>query len=442
MRGHRRAPAPHGTFRRSTSPPQGPAQGTPATTAKWSHGQPSGPYGVTYGQPGYYGVPAEPKSLSIASLCCGIAVLVGLGSSSCRRLPPLSWATWHTFGNPQAGALAIAGLVLGYVGLALTAILLIVYRGGDLRRRQRRIRLLPALRQASRLTSASVASGPRTSRVAFASSQAPRRSNDAAHALVPHPRPAAAQCPGVVLHPLVADNAAALHPRSPAAAVVPRRSSRRRRRRSAAAGTGPCASQPGQASAGSRSGTQCMAVLKESLNAVRGPGEVEVHQPGGAAVPDHHVLRRHVQVADQPGGSPCGVLPDRPGRKRMCRRHEPGRRGVQPAHQRRHGRPAAPRTAPRLRHGPGALARARRSGRPGPPSSRPRNRGAPSKPASSSQSRYVGDREGLRLVRAADGSAHPHHALGDVARRHEFDVGRLAGGGDVERGTQPAARCR
>ena len=46
----------------------------------------------------------------------------------------------------------------------------------------------------------------------------------------------------------------------------------------------------------------------------------------------------------------------------------------------------------------------------------------------------AGDGQGLRLVRAADGSADPHHAVGDIARRHEFDVGRLACGGDVDAG--------
>ncbi|MHA7223797.1 hypothetical protein ACX80S_15990 [Arthrobacter sp. RHLT1-20] len=42
------------------------------------------------------------------------------------------------------------------------------------------------------------------------------------------------------------------------------------------------------------------------------------------------------------------------------------------------------------------------------------------------------DGQGLWLVRAADRSAHPHHAVGDIARRHEVDVGRLAWGGDAD----------
>ncbi|BCW65366.1 hypothetical protein NicSoilB4_01290 [Arthrobacter sp. NicSoilB4] len=39
------------------------------------------------------------------------------------------------------------------------------------------------------------------------------------------------------------------------------------------------------------------------------------------------------------------------------------------------------------------------------------------------------DRQGLRLVRAADCSAHPHHTVGDIARRQEFDVGRSPAAG-------------
>ena len=55
--------------------------------AQWSGAHPGGPQqpyaqqpfvqqGSPYGYPGYYGIPAEPKSLSIASMVCGIASVI------------------------------------------------------------------------------------------------------------------------------------------------------------------------------------------------------------------------------------------------------------------------------------------------------------------------------------------------------------------------------
>lgn len=104
-------------------PPQGPAQGPP-TPPNGPYGQPSGPYGVTYGQPSYYGMPPEPKSLSIASLCCGIAVFLGLGIFILPQIAAVVLGHMGYLREPAGRGLAIAGLVLGYLGLALTAIVL------------------------------------------------------------------------------------------------------------------------------------------------------------------------------------------------------------------------------------------------------------------------------------------------------------------------------
>ena len=78
--------------------------------AQWSGAHPGGPQqpyaqqpfvqqGSPYGYPGYYGIPAEPKSLSIASMVCGIASVI------------MGWLLL-----PQFAAI-ITGLVLGYLCL-------------------------------------------------------------------------------------------------------------------------------------------------------------------------------------------------------------------------------------------------------------------------------------------------------------------------------------
>ena len=86
--------------------------------------QPAGPYGAAYGQPSYYGMPPEPKGLSIASLCCGIAVFLGLGLFILPQIAAVVLGHLALLREPAGRGLAIAGLVLGYLGLALTAIVL------------------------------------------------------------------------------------------------------------------------------------------------------------------------------------------------------------------------------------------------------------------------------------------------------------------------------
>jgi hypothetical protein len=86
---------------------------------------PYGPaYGTTYGQPSYYGMPPEPKGLSIASLCCGIAVFLGLGIFILPQIAAVVLGHLALLREPAGRGLAIAGLLLGYLGLAMTAIVL------------------------------------------------------------------------------------------------------------------------------------------------------------------------------------------------------------------------------------------------------------------------------------------------------------------------------
>ena len=111
---------PQGYQPPSYIPPQG-SQPTPPSNP---YGQPPGPYGMVYGQPSYYGMPPEPKSLSIASLCCGIAVFLGLGIFILPQIAAVVLGHLAYLREPAGRGLATAGLVLGYLGLALTAIVL------------------------------------------------------------------------------------------------------------------------------------------------------------------------------------------------------------------------------------------------------------------------------------------------------------------------------
>lgn len=118
------APGDEGTPEGYQPPSYIPPQGPPPPPPSYPYGQPSGPYGVTYGQPSYYGMPPEPKSLSIASLCCGIAVFLGLGIFILPQIAAVVLGHLALLREPAGRGLAIAGLVLGYLGLALTAIVL------------------------------------------------------------------------------------------------------------------------------------------------------------------------------------------------------------------------------------------------------------------------------------------------------------------------------
>ncbi|WP_309107895.1 DUF4190 domain-containing protein [Arthrobacter sp.] len=90
------------------------------------YGQAPGPYGQPYGQPGYYGAP-EPKGLSIASLCCGISIYIGFGFIILPQIAAVVLGHMALKKEPAGKGMAIAGLVMGYVGIALTVVFLIFF---------------------------------------------------------------------------------------------------------------------------------------------------------------------------------------------------------------------------------------------------------------------------------------------------------------------------
>ena len=89
------------------------------------YGQPGTPFNA-YGQPAYYGVPPEPKGLSIASLCCGIAAFVGLGFFLLPQLAAVILGHMALKREPSGRGMAIAGLVMGYVAIALTVLVIVL----------------------------------------------------------------------------------------------------------------------------------------------------------------------------------------------------------------------------------------------------------------------------------------------------------------------------
>lgn len=127
-------PTPSGYQPPSYIPPQGsdipaPPQYTPYARQGQEYGQQYYPqhdqqYAGPYGQP-YYGMPAEPKALSIASLCCGIAVYVGFGFIVLPQVAAVILGHMALRREPSGRGLAIAGLVMGYIGLALTVLAII-----------------------------------------------------------------------------------------------------------------------------------------------------------------------------------------------------------------------------------------------------------------------------------------------------------------------------
>ncbi len=106
-------------------PPAAPHPGPPGGYDTYGP-PPSGPYVDAYGQPNYYPVPAAPKVLSIASLCCGIASFMGFGFFLLPQLAAVVLGHLALSREPGGRGLAIAGLVLGYVALAITVLVVVV----------------------------------------------------------------------------------------------------------------------------------------------------------------------------------------------------------------------------------------------------------------------------------------------------------------------------
>lgn len=105
-------------------PPMPPA--APRSDRQADDGGRARPYADAYRQPQYYGVPAEPKALSIASLCCGIAALMGFGFFLLPQLAAVVLGHLAWTREPAGRGLAVAGLVLGYLALAITVLVVVV----------------------------------------------------------------------------------------------------------------------------------------------------------------------------------------------------------------------------------------------------------------------------------------------------------------------------
>ncbi|HAG59226.1 MAG TPA: hypothetical protein DCL83_07870 [Arthrobacter bacterium] len=82
------------------------------------YGQPPSPYGQpAYGQPAYYGMPAQqPKGLSIASMVCGISSVL-LGWFMIPQIAAIITGHLALRREPSGKGMSITGLVLGYLCL-------------------------------------------------------------------------------------------------------------------------------------------------------------------------------------------------------------------------------------------------------------------------------------------------------------------------------------
>ncbi len=95
----------------------GPYNQPPGSYQPGPYNQP-GPYsqgGIPYSQPGYYGVP-EPKTLSIASMVCGIASVI-MGFLLLPQIAAIITGHMALKREPSGKGMSITGLVLGYLCL-------------------------------------------------------------------------------------------------------------------------------------------------------------------------------------------------------------------------------------------------------------------------------------------------------------------------------------
>ncbi|WP_229866749.1 DUF4190 domain-containing protein [Sinomonas cellulolyticus] len=93
---------PYGQNQQYGQPPYGPA-------AQYGQGYPPYPYGAP-----------EPRGLSIAAMVCGISVFVGFGFFVLPQIAAVVLGHMALSREPAGRGMALAGLVMGYVGLALT----------------------------------------------------------------------------------------------------------------------------------------------------------------------------------------------------------------------------------------------------------------------------------------------------------------------------------
>lgn len=99
-------------------PPYG-QQPSPYAQQPGTFSQPGSPYGQTgspYAQQAYYGMQAEPKTLSIASMVCGIASVI-MGWLLLPQVAAIITGHLALKREPAGRGMSIAGLVLGYLCL-------------------------------------------------------------------------------------------------------------------------------------------------------------------------------------------------------------------------------------------------------------------------------------------------------------------------------------
>jgi hypothetical protein len=79
-----------------------------------------------YGQQPYY-YAQEPRGLSIASMVCGISVFIGFGFFVLPQIAAVILGHMALSREPAGRGMALAGLILGYVGIALTVAFLVFF---------------------------------------------------------------------------------------------------------------------------------------------------------------------------------------------------------------------------------------------------------------------------------------------------------------------------
>ncbi|TLM88117.1 DUF4190 domain-containing protein [Pseudarthrobacter sp. NamE5] len=104
-------------YGQQTGPQYGAQYGESSPYAPGPYGQQASPYAPgPYGQQAYYGMPAEPKTLSIASMVCGIASVI-MGWLLLPQVAAIITGHMALKREPAGKGMAIAGLVLGYLCL-------------------------------------------------------------------------------------------------------------------------------------------------------------------------------------------------------------------------------------------------------------------------------------------------------------------------------------
>jgi hypothetical protein len=107
----------HGTYDQGSQYGGGQYSGNQYGGSPYS--QPAAPYGQPaspYGGPAYYGMPAEPKTLSIASMVCGIAAVI-MGWLLLPQIAAIVTGHMALKREPSGKGMSITGLVLGYLCL-------------------------------------------------------------------------------------------------------------------------------------------------------------------------------------------------------------------------------------------------------------------------------------------------------------------------------------